>query len=57
MALFLGYDPGGSGRNGVAAARIRIDGTVLGAFMTMKAGLVIRSCAFSRRYTEASETK
>ncbi len=29
VAQFLGYDPGGSGRNGVAAARIRIDGIVL----------------------------
>ena len=27
------------------------------AFSRMKAGLVIRSCAFSSRYTEASETK
>lgn len=27
MPLFLGYDPGGEGRNGVAAARIADDGT------------------------------
>jgi hypothetical protein len=27
------------------------------ALITMKAGLAIRSRAFSRRYTEASETK
>jgi hypothetical protein len=29
----------------------------LAAFITMKAGLVIRSWALSSRYTEASETK
>jgi hypothetical protein len=28
-----------------------------GALITMKAGLVIRSCAFRSRYTDASETK
>ncbi|KHA51357.1 hypothetical protein Z947_1641 [Sulfitobacter geojensis] len=29
----------------------------LAALMTMKAGLVIRSCAFKIRYVEASDTK